>query len=129
MNRLIYTFENAEAQPSKTNEPPPPNQGLLEVHVQDEKGRSLSGVHIQIVRMRDNNLMYDLTTDNNGKTRRVTLPTPLAETQYGQNSVVLYSNYMITLNMPGYYTIIYDHISIYQGSIMVLTLTIYTAKT
>lgn len=128
MSRLIYTFENAEAPPNKANEPPPANQGELEVHVQDQDGRALSGVHVQIVRMRDNNLMYDLTTDGSGKTKRVFLSTPPLETEYGQNSVVLYTNYMITLNLPGYYTIIYDHVSIYQASIMILILTLYKAK-
>lgn len=128
MSRLIYTFENADARSNKANVPPPINQGELEIHVQDEKGRSINGVHVQIVRMRDNDLMYDLTTDDSGKTKRVTLPTPLQVTEYGQNSVVFYTSYMITLNYPGYYTIIYDHVSIYQGSIIVLTLTIYTAK-
>lgn len=129
MSRLIYTFENTEAQPSKTNAPPPENQGQLEVHVQSDTGKNLSGVDVQIVRMRDNNLMYNLVTDSSGKTRRVTLPTPDVETEYGQNSVVLYTNYMITLNYPGYYTVIYDHVSIYQGSTMILILTIFTAKT
>ncbi len=128
MSRLIYTFENTDVQPDKKTDPPPPNQGELEVHVQDQSGKPLSGVRVQIVRMRDNELMYDLTTDSSGKTRRVTLSTPLLVTEYGQNSVVFYTNYMITLNAPGYYTIIYDHASIYQASIMILILTLYKAS-
>jgi 5-hydroxyisourate hydrolase-like protein (transthyretin family) len=128
MSRLIYTFENAETQPNKTNDQPPPYEGQLEVQVQDQSGKPLSGVAVQIVRMRDNNLMYDLVTDEDGKTKRVTLTTPAVTTEFGQNSIVFYTNYMITLNAPGYYTIIYDHISIYQGSTMILILKIYKAR-
>ena len=128
MTTLIYTFDNNEKKPSGPGDPPRQNMGQLEVHVQSKTGQNLSGAAVQIVRMRDNNLMYDLTTDGSGKTKRVSLFTPASPTSYGQNSVVPYANYEITLNLPGYYTTIYDHVSVYDGSTMVLYLVLYPAR-
>jgi hypothetical protein len=120
-----------EQQQTKPQSQTPPaqdrleNEGYLELQIKSQTGENVSGAKVQIVRERDNNLMFDLTTDTNGRTRRVTLPTPEVATSYGQTGEVFYTNYMIMLNYPDHSTTIYRSISIYVGSTSVLTLVLY----
>jgi len=123
---LTYSFKNADLLAQKTdgNE----NRGFLDLHIQSATGQDLSGVHVQIIREVNNDLMFDLTTDASGKARRVSLPTPSGPSPFEEAGLALYTNYTASLSMAGYFTANYPDISIYRNCVTALTLRMYPGR-
>ncbi len=123
---LTYSFRNADLPAQQTDGTQ--NRGFLDLHIQSEAGQDLSGVHVQIIREANNDLMFDLNTDTGGKIRRVPLPTPPGNSAFGEGGLALYSNYTMSLTLAGYYPANYPDVSIYRNCITALTLRMYPAR-
>lgn len=123
---LTYSFRSADLPAQQTDGTE--SRGFLDLHIQTNAGQDLSGVHVQIIRESNNDLMSDLTTDAGGRTRRVSLPTPPTASPFGQASTAFYTNYTISLTLAGYYPANYPDASVYRDCITALTLRMYPGR-
>lgn len=123
---LTYSFRNADQPAQQTDGLE--SSGFLDLHIQSNTGQDLPGVHVQIIRESNNDLMFDLTTDAGGRVRRVSLPTPPTTSPFGEASLAFYTNYTISLSLAGYSPANYPDASIYRNCITALTLRMYPGR-
>lgn len=123
---LTYKFSNADLPAQQTDGTD--SHGFLDLHIQSNSGQDLSGVHVQIIRESNNDLMFDLTTDAGGRVRRVSLPTPPTTNPFGEAGLAFFTDYTVSLTLAGHYPANYPDVSIYRNCITALTLLMYPAR-
>ena len=98
---------------------PNTDTGYLVVSVASARGNfPIEGAEVRIYSTEDNDiqLLYTLTTDSSGRTRKVELPAPpFASSQTPDTGVVPYAQYNIDTDYAGYYTIQNINAPVYSG--------------
>ena len=60
-------------------------------------------------------LLFELRTARDGRTERVTLPAPVRTTSLTPNTEAVFSAYNIEVSAPGYTSVVYNHVPIFDG--------------
>ena len=101
------------------NMPPAPGgMGYLVVQVTTASSAiPLEGAFVTVSRVdaESADVLYELRSGRDGKTPRVSLPAPLRADSQQPSSIPPFSTYGVEVSLPGYETVIYQPLPIFDG--------------